>query len=236
MAKKMQAKAVATGAARATAAAPLDLKDPSLYLNRELSLLAFQRRVLEEAEDETNPLLERVKFLSILGSNLDEFFMVRVAGLAAQLEAGSLEAGPDGLSPRAQLVAIRREVKQLLNEAHRCLETLAGGAARRAGHLRSRLRRSERSPPPATPAKYFDDTVFPVLTPLAFDPGRPFPHISNLSLNLAVLIRDHAGEEHFARVKVPDSLPQLVPVSGSGEGLFQEGARQARSTWCGWSR
>src|ERR1035438_10432620 len=101
-----------------------DLQDPQLYLNRELGLLAFQRRVLEEAEDATNPLLERVKFLSILGSNLDEFFMVRVAGLAAQLEAGSLEAGADGMSPRAQLVAIRREVKRLLAEAHRTLERL----------------------------------------------------------------------------------------------------------------
>jgi hypothetical protein len=110
--------------APAAAPAPVDLKDPALYVNRELSLLAFQRRVLEEAEDETNPLLERVKFLSILGSNLDEFFMVRVAGLAAQMEAGSIEAGPDGMSPRAQLVAIRREVKRLLAEAHRTLEHL----------------------------------------------------------------------------------------------------------------
>src|SRR5579883_1926284 len=87
-----------------------DLKDPSLFLNRELSLLAFQRRVLEEAEDPENPLLERVKFLSILGSNLDEFFMVRVAGLEAQLDAGLMEVGPDGLTPRAQLISIRREV------------------------------------------------------------------------------------------------------------------------------
>src|ERR1035438_4973887 len=135
MPKKMQAKAAASGAARQTAAvAPVDLKDPALYVNRELSLLAFQRRVLEEAEDETNPLLERVKFLSILGSNLDEFFMVRVAGLAAQLEAGSLEAGADGMSPRAQLVAIRREVKRLLAEAHRTLERLLG-ALREQGIL-----------------------------------------------------------------------------------------------------
>src|SRR4051812_36014260 len=84
--------------------------DRSFYINRELSLLAFQHRVLDEAKDETNPLLERVKFLSIVGSNLDEFFMVRVAGLIAQVESGSVEAGPDGMSPSAQLVAIRREV------------------------------------------------------------------------------------------------------------------------------
>jgi polyphosphate kinase len=104
--------------------AEVDLDDPELYLNRELSLLAFQRRVLEEAEDERNPLLERVKFLSILGSNLDEFFMVRVASLAAQLDSGSPDAGPDGMSPRAQLIAIRREVKKLLNDARKCLDKL----------------------------------------------------------------------------------------------------------------
>ena len=99
----------------------VNLLSPTLYVNRELSLLAFQRRVLEEASDETNPLLERVKFLAILGSNLDEFFMVRVAGLVAQLDAGAVETGPDGMSPAVQLAAIRREVKHLLNDAHSCL-------------------------------------------------------------------------------------------------------------------
>src|ERR1035438_4215707 len=214
--KEAREKSVAAAgamAARVTGApvAEIDLKDSSLYVNRELSLLAFQRRVLEEAEDDANPLLERVKFLAILGSNLDEFFMVRVAGLAAQMDAGSVEAGPDGMSPRAQLVAIRREYKRLLNEGHRCLEKLqpllqeVGIFIRdhpelNAGQLRGA-------------AKYFANTAFPVLTPLALDPGRPFPHISNLSLNLAVLIRDHSGEERFARVKVPDSLPQLVPLN-----------------------
>ena len=202
----------AAQAGSASQAPGVDLKDSSLYLNRELSLLAFQRRVLEEAEDEANPLLERVKFLSILGSNMDEFFMVRVAGLAAQMDGGSVEAGPDGMSPRAQLVAIRREYKRLLNDAHRCWEKLlvkleAEGIAIRdyADLTASQLRET---------AKYFSETVFPVLTPLALDPGRPFPHISNLSLNLAVLIRDHSGEEKFARVKVPDSLPQLVLLNG----------------------
>ncbi|MGB9455989.1 MAG: polyphosphate kinase 1 [Bryobacteraceae bacterium] len=222
MAKKMQAKAVATGAARvAPAAAPVDLKDPALYVNRELSLLAFQRRVLEEAEDETNPLLERVKFLSILGSNLDEFFMVRVAGLTAQLEAGSLEAGPDGLSPRAQLVAIRREVKRLLADAHRILGRLLEVLREQSIFVHDYAELSETHREQA--AKYFDETIFPVLTPLAFDPGRPFPHISNLSLNLAVSIRDPAGNEHFARVKVPDSLPQLLPVSGSAKASSKKG-------------
>jgi len=197
---------------KSDAGAP-DLKDPSLYLNRELSLLAFQWRVLEEAEDEKNPLLERVKFLSILGSNLDEFFMVRVAGLVAQVEAGMTEASPDGMTPRAQLVAIRREVKKLLSEAHRALEKMEA-ELREAGiviHEYAELSEAQRK----RATTYFEETIFPVLTPLAFDPGRPFPHISNLSLNLAVLIRDSAGMERFARVKVPDSLPQLVPLNGT---------------------
>ena len=101
-----------------------DWNDPGLYLNRELSLLAFQRRVLEEALDAGNPLLERIKFLAILASNLDEFFMVRVAGLVAQADAGTVDVTPDGMTPRAQLVAIRREVKRLLEDAHKCLEEL----------------------------------------------------------------------------------------------------------------
>jgi polyphosphate kinase len=191
--------------------AELDLHDPQLYLNRELSLLAFQRRVLEEAQDETNPLLERVNFLSILGSNLDEFFMVRVAGLAAQLDAGSLEVGPDRMSPRAQLVSIRREVKKLLSESRQCAGELLPALEKEGIFIRSYegLKETQKR----RVAEYFAKTVFPVLTPLAFDPGRPFPHISNLSLNLAVLIRDHNGEEHFARVKVPDSLPSLVPAN-----------------------
>ena len=188
-----------------------DLKDPALYLNRELSLLAFQHRVLEEAEDKRNPLLERVKFLSILGSNLDEFFMVRVAGLEAQIDAGATDPSPDGLSPRAQLIGIRREVKKLLNEAHRCMEGLTPELDEQGIVIHSYSELSDVQCKRA--AQYFETTAFPVLTPLAFDPGRPFPHISNLSLNLAVLIRDHSGHEHFARVKVPDSLPQLVTLS-----------------------
>ena len=191
---------------------PPDFFDPSLYVNPELSLLNFQRRVLEEAQDERNPLLERVKFLSIVGSNLDEFFMVRVAGLMAQVDAGILEFGPDRLSPAAQLIEIRREVKKLLSDAHKCLNSqllpdLVNAGIRVLDY--PELNESQRK----TTTAYFTQTVFPVLTPLAFDPGRPFPHISNLSLNLAVLICDAAGTRHFARIKVPDSLPQLVPLS-----------------------
>jgi polyphosphate kinase len=190
----------------------VDLYDPTLYINRELALLAFQRRVLEEAEDPNNPLLERVKFLSILGSNLDEFFMIRVAGLLAQADAGSLEAGPDALSPAAQLIAIRREVKKLLAEAHRFFCTQLMPALNDAGiHILEYKDLDERQRTAAN--RFFDETVFPVLTPLALDQSRPFPHISNLSLNLAIQILDKEGHQRFARLKIPDSLPQLVPVN-----------------------
>ena len=193
-----------------TAPNATDLKDPELYLNRELALLAFQRRVLEEAEDKSNPLLERLKFLSILGSNLDEFFMVRVAGLLAQLDSGAVDAGFEGMSPRAQIVAIRREVTRLLKDAHSCLQAILPELAEQGIRIYDYAELNQAQL--AATSKYFAETVFPVLTPLAFDPGRPFPHISNLSLNLAVVIRDPGGNEHFARVKVPDSLPQLAPL------------------------
>ncbi len=204
-----------------TADEETSLKDPSLYLNRELSLLAFQHRVLEEAEDQRNPLLERVKFLAILGSNLDEFFMVRVAGLAAQVDAGTMEVGADGMSPRAQLVAIRRETKRLQNESRRCLDKLLPELREQGIHIHDYSELNAAQIERAT--DYFSETVFPVLTPLAFDPGRPFPHISNLSLNLAVLIRDQAAKERFARVKVPDSLPQLVRLNSPSHAETKHG-------------
>jgi polyphosphate kinase len=192
------------------------MDDRSLFINRELSLLGFQGRVLEEAMDASNPLLERVKFLSILGSNLDEFFMVRVAGLKHQVEAGLEEVGPDGLSAAAQLEAIRPAVAQLMTDARRCLHELLMPALAGEGIEVVELESLDT----ATRTKlhqYFLDKVYPVLTPLAFDPGRPFPHISNLSLNLAILIRGAGGENHFARLKVPDTLPQLISIEGNGK-------------------
>ncbi len=196
-------------------AEPISLTDPSLYVNRELSLLAFQHRVLEEAQDPRNPLLERVKFLSIVGSNLDEFFMVRVAALKEQVAARIIEVGPDGMTPIAQLDAIREHATQLMSDARDCFNeqlrpALAGAGIEVLNYAdlteRQRTRVND----------YFTDSIYPVLTPLAFDPGRPFPHISNLSLNLAVLIRDRDGAERFARIKVPDTIPQLVPASNGG--------------------
>lgn len=192
----------------------VDLDDPDLYLNREMSLLAFQRRVLQEAYDASNPLLERVKFLAIVGSNLDEFFMVRVAAIEQQLESGIFEMGEAGMPPGAQLEAIREEAGELQRQARECWQQSLLPALAEAGIVvlnYSELDDRQR----ASINDYFHESVFPVLTPLAFDPGRPFPHISNLSLNLAVTIRDRSGAQHFARVKVPDTLPQFAPVNGT---------------------
>jgi polyphosphate kinase len=195
---------------RKKTAASVSFDDPALYVNRELSLLEFQRRVLEEAKDPTNPLLERIKFLSILGSNIDEFFMVRVAGLLNQLESGVLDTGPDKMAPAQQLEAIRAVYEDLLLESHECLRGLCVELEQDGICIRAYDELTDEEKHLAS--RYFEESLFPVLTPLAVDPGRPFPHISNLSLNLSVLIRDAEGEERFARIKVPPSLPQLVPL------------------------
>ena len=193
---------------------PLD--DPSLFINRELSLLDFQRRVLEEAQDSTNPLLDRVMFLSFVGSNIDEFFMVRVAGLKRQIEKGVTDSGPNAMTPPEQLRAIRASVIRLNRASHECwLKELVPRLRKSGLNIVNFAELSEEQRVVAD--TYFQDTIFPTLTPLAFDPGRPFPHISNLSLNLAVVLRDATGVEHFARVKIPDTLPQLVPVSGTAK-------------------
>jgi polyphosphate kinase len=231
-AQRITTKKTRPGGAHKPAASPEipSLDSPQLYINRELSLLSFQYRVMEEAEDERNPLLERVKFLSIVGSNTDEFFMVRVAGLIDQADAGILDVGPDGMHPTAQLVAIRREVKKLLTEAHKCLHDQILPALADAGvEILDYAALNEKQL--AVADSYFRDTVFPVLTPLAFDPGRPFPHISNLSLNLAVLIRDKDGVEHFARVKIPDSLPQFIPLKRPRKKSRKRPARQETFVW-----
>lgn len=200
----------------------ITLDAPELFINRELSMLAFQRRVLEEAQDERNPLLERVKFVSIVGSNLDEFFMVRVAGLKKQVEAGILETPPDGMTPAEQLAAVRKSAIQVMKDARSCFKSDLLPALKKAGiilldYKDLNQRQKENI------AAYFKDIIFPVLTPLAFDPGHPFPHISNLSLNLAVLIRDKKGHDHFARIKVPNTLPRLVPIKRSSGGTRKDG-------------
>ncbi len=187
------------------------LLSPSLYINRELSWLEFNSRVLNEAFDTRNPLLERLKFLAIFGSNLDEFYMVRVAGLRRQLAANVTATTPDGLTPLEQLEAIDRKVRELTALQRRCLhEELL---PRMAQHGIELVGMDELEPSEwAAVDAFFESQVFPVLTPLAVDPGHPFPYISNLSLSLAVEVRDpETGDDHFARVKVPKSLPRWVP-------------------------
>ncbi len=198
-----------TGTPSDAAGMPLD--DPSLYMNRELSLLAFQRRVLAEALDPSNKLLERVKFLSIVSSNLDEFFMVRMAALKQKLEAGSSALSIDAETVEQQIDNVRDALDPLVASTYDCFQRQLLPALEKCGISivdYASLDTREREALDA----YYEKTIFPVLTPLAFDPGRPFPHISNLSMNLAVLLSEGNGEDHFARLKVPDSLPQLVPV------------------------
>jgi polyphosphate kinase len=190
-----------------------DLADPALYFNRELSWLAFNERVLAEARRAEWPLLERAKFLAIYFSNLDEFFMIRVSGLHEQLEAALKDTTPDGLSPREQLTRIGQLVRQQADLASRLYADDLLPALAAAG-LHVRDWRSLDAATQRAARQYFRRSVFPVLTPLAVDPGHPFPFLSNLSLSLAVEARDpETRERRFARVKVPESLPRFVPCA-----------------------
>jgi polyphosphate kinase len=190
-----------------------DLADPWLYLNREISWLQFNDRVLALAADPETPLLERLWFLSIFATNLDEFFMVRVSGLREQVEAGVATRGSDGWTPTETLEAIGKYIGPAIEAQTRCFLEEVLPALEEAGiHLAdvADLDRQDRD----YLREYFQDQVFPVLTPLAVDPGHPFPYLSNLSLSLAVTVRDPASHRPlFARVKVPDILPRFVPLA-----------------------
>ena len=194
-----------------------ELEDPALYFNRELSWLDFNERVLELAEDASVPLLERVKFCAIYASNLDEFFMVRVAGLFDQIDAGIDARGPDGLSPGEQIDAIQERVLELDARLHRCFGGTLRPALEEEG-IRiiplSSASESER----AEIDQHFHEQVFPALTPLVIGLGRPFPYISNLSLSLGVLLRDpEGGHDVIARVKVPkELLGRFIAVGENG--------------------
>jgi polyphosphate kinase len=187
----------------------------ALFFNQELSWLQFNLRVLEEGLRTDTPLLERVRFLSIFSNNLDEFFMVRVSGLRGQLTGGVLESPPDGMTPAQQLMAIREILTGQLSQVANCWATDLTPKLREQNI--NVLHYKELNTEQTTALReYFAREVFPVLTPLAFDPAHPFPHISNLSLNLAVVVNDANGHEGFARLKVPDGLPRLIPVPGQG--------------------
>ena len=194
------------------------LDDPALYLNRELSWLAFNERVLGEARDPGHPLLERVKFAAIFHTNLDEWYMVRVSGFQEQAASGISEMTPDGLTSAQQLAAIRAHVAPQIAAAgdyfqNTLLPALAAEGICITDH--AKLSRAQQRDLRA----YFLREVFPVLTPLALGPGHPFPHISNLSLNLAVVVRDPQLGERFARMKVPGVLPRLVPCAPDADGV-----------------
>ena len=206
----------------------IDLTDPSLYINRELSWVRFNERVLEEALDSRHPLLERLKFLSIFSTNLDEFFMIRMSGLYWQLRTGAVEAPPDGLTPIDQLLAVKQALASLLARHMTCwqedlLPKLHDAGihvvpyAELPGEAAARLR------------AYFTDALLPALTPLALDAAHPFPHISNLCMNLAIVLNYGDHHERFARLKVPRLFSRFLlvphdhaphPESGEGPCLF----------------
>ena len=210
-------------------------KEPKNFFNRDLSWIEFNRRVMEEALNPELPLLEKVKFISIFFSNLDEFYMIRVSGLKEQIAANILEPTIDGLTPLEQVEKIEKALCPMLEQLNFYWSNEIVPALRENNiHVQkigdfsieeqTRLR------------EYFKKEIYPILTPLAFDPGRPFPYISNLSLNLAVLIRTPKKDTHFARVKVPSSFPRLLSVDdiiNPGKKPGTNGGFEARFVWFG---
>ncbi len=190
----------------------IPLSDPQYYINREISWLGFNERVLHEALDPRTPLLERLKFLAIYSTNLDEFFMVRISGVMEQADADVHPATPDGLSPTKQLAILRSRLIEQVQLQHQTFEQKLRPALTQYGvHLKHY---DDLSPEQqAYLTDYFEKRIFPVLTPLSVDPSHPFPRMSNLSLNLAVrVINPDNGVERFARVKVPSSLPRFISM------------------------
>jgi polyphosphate kinase len=204
----------------ATPVASLD--DPAFYISRELSWLEFNDRVLEEGLDERNALMERLKFVAIYGTNLDEFFMIRVAAIKQQIEAQVMRRSEDGRTATEHLAAISQRLRASLPLQMRLLNEQLLPALDREGIRLTRVAELDEETQAAL-ERTFDDNVFPVLTPLAVDSGHPFPYISNLSLSLAVELEEATSdgvELHFARVKIPPTLPRFVPVEGAKERRF----------------
>lgn len=191
----------------------IDLSAPELYINRELSWIEFNRRVLEEAEDPNNPLLERLKFLAIFSSNLDEFFMVRVAGLKEQMDAGVVNLSADGMSAQEQLLAVRQRLIPLIQKQSHLLTKVVLPALAEEGvviHPYSQLHSRDKN----YLEQYFFQTVFPLLTPLAIDSGHPFPQVLNRSLNLLFVVEneDVPGDRRAAVLQLPSVLSRFVPL------------------------
>jgi polyphosphate kinase len=192
------------------------LSDPSLYINRELSWLGFNNRVLEQARDRRHPLLERVRFVAISETNLDEFYMIRVAGLQQQVASELPNPVPDGMTPEEQLLRIHDRTEDFFEERRRILNTELMPALEDVGvrlvpygKVRAAERRELRE-------KFVRD-ILPILTPLAIDPAHPFPHISNLSLNVLVVIED-GGRRVMARIKVPTTIDRFMRLTDEDRG------------------
>ena len=195
----------------------MNLDDPKLYTNREISWLRFNERVLEEARDPNNPLLERVKFLAIVANNLDEFFEIRVAGLLQQMEAGVHDAGPDGLLPEEVFEAVSIETHRMVHEQYACWnEELLPALKKAEVHIRSS---QDLEPAEQTFIRdYWLRELHPVLTPLTVNPAHPIPRVVNKSLCLAVLLKDSKGDTLFGVVTVPRLLPRLIRLPREDEG------------------
>jgi len=197
------------GATRATPT-PGDAASAFPYINREISSLEFNHRVLYEAGEERNPLLERVKFLAIFASNMDEFFQIRVSGLMEQAEAHAVPAAPGEKPAAEQLADIRRRFRELLDDQFQVFERVCADLGRADIDITDYVNVPEHH---EALRQRFIEEIYPVLTPLAVDPGHPFPYISTLSLSLAIRMEDpDEKEERFARVKVPEVLPRFIQI------------------------
>lgn len=208
---------------------------PENFFNRDLSWIEFNKRVLDEAFKPDQPLLEKVKFLSIFFSNLDEFYMIRVSGLKEQIAANILEPTIDGLTPLEQVQKIEKTLRPMLETLYSYWNESIVPQLKENNIFLYRF--DDFTPEEKEKLRtYFQKEIYPILTPLAFDPGRPFPYISNLSLNLAVLIRNPKGDTHFARVKIPGTYPRLLQVDdiiNPTKTLITNGDFVAKFIWFG---
>src|SRR5664280_2209474 len=208
-------------------------KDPKNFFNRDLSWIEFNRRVLEEALNPELPLLEKIKFISIFLTNLDEFYMIRISGLKEQIEANIIEPSIEGFTPREQIQKIEKTIQPMLKEVLDLWTESIVPELKENGILileYDDLDDSEKK----ILTDYFQKEIYPILTPLAFDPGRPFPYISNLSLSLAILVKKPNGESHFARLKIPDIIPRLFQIDRiihPSKKINSNGQFKARFIW-----
>jgi len=209
--------------------------DPKNFINRDLSWVEFNRRVLEEALNPELPLLEKIKFISIFHSNLDEFYMIRIAGLKEQVAANVLEPTIDGLTPIEQLRKTEQKLKPMLDQAMDLWKNqIVPNLPENGVEIAEYFQLSENEKDVLT--NYFKKEIFPILTPLAFDPGRPFPYISNLSLNFAIFVNRPNGENHFARLKIPNTLPRLLQIDKilePNKKIQTNGQFSAKYVWIG---